>query len=367
MDSAKRKGSDSRQKQQFKKAQKRRKLEALAQQSLLERQQAADDAAKEEAKAKDPEPKKHGRAYTVSVALPGSIIENAQSPELRTYLAGQIGRALAVFQIDEVVIFREGDAMEGKVEGSFDGAKRPSDPNVFLARLLQYLETPQYLRKAFFPMHPDLKLAGLLNPLDSPHHMRAEESSPYREGVTVKRPVKPGQGSLVDCGTHKQVRIDKELQPGLRVTVEMKDQPNTATTKTLRGKVVPPSAPREVAGLYWGYTVRVAGGLEALFSECPYEGGYDLTIGTSERGDLVDNYSMPPFKHLLVVFGGLAGLEASVEQDSTLGADEPRDLFDAYLNTCPAQGSRTIRTEEALLVTMSALRPKIAATGMGPS
>ncbi len=33
-----------------------------------------------------------GRDYTVSLALPGSILENAQSPELRTYLAGQIAR-----------------------------------------------------------------------------------------------------------------------------------------------------------------------------------------------------------------------------------------------------------------------------------
>ena len=31
-----------------------------------------------------------GRSYTVSVALPGSILDNAQSPELRTYLAGQV-------------------------------------------------------------------------------------------------------------------------------------------------------------------------------------------------------------------------------------------------------------------------------------
>ena len=31
-----------------------------------------------------------GRDYTVSVALPSSILENAQSPELRTYLAGQV-------------------------------------------------------------------------------------------------------------------------------------------------------------------------------------------------------------------------------------------------------------------------------------
>ncbi len=35
-----------------------------------------------------------------------------------------------------------------------------SDGNTFLARVLQYLETPQYLRKQLFPMHPDLKLVG---------------------------------------------------------------------------------------------------------------------------------------------------------------------------------------------------------------
>jgi len=48
-----------------------------------------------------------GRPYTVSVALPGSIIGNAQSPELRTYLAGQIARALVIFNVDEVVVFDE--------------------------------------------------------------------------------------------------------------------------------------------------------------------------------------------------------------------------------------------------------------------
>ena len=31
-----------------------------------------------------------GRHYTVSFAVPGSILDNAQSPELRTYLAGQV-------------------------------------------------------------------------------------------------------------------------------------------------------------------------------------------------------------------------------------------------------------------------------------
>ena len=38
-------------------------------------------------------------------------------------------------------------------------------------------------------------------------------------------------------------------------------------------------------------------------------------------------------------------------------------LFDHYLNLCPNQGSRTIRTEEALLVGLSALKPHIERAG----
>jgi len=35
-----------------------------------------------------------GRQFTVSLALPGSILDNAQSPELRTYLAGQVRKVI---------------------------------------------------------------------------------------------------------------------------------------------------------------------------------------------------------------------------------------------------------------------------------
>ena len=48
------------------------------------------------------------------------------------------------------------------------------------------------------------------------------------------------------------------------------------------------------------------------------------------------------------MFGGLKGLEASLEADETLNLDDPRLLFHHYVNTCPHQGSRTIRTEVSL-------------------
>lgn len=64
----------------------------------------------------------------------------------------------------------------------------------------------------------------------------------------------------------------------------------------------------------------------------------------------------PAFNHLLIMFGGLQGLEAAVESDESLKVDEPQLLFDHYLNVLPNQGSRTIRTEEAILISLTALQ-----------
>jgi len=81
-----------------------------------------------------------GRSYTVSVAIPGSIVANAQSRELRTYLVGQVARSLAIFNIDEVIVYD--DRSVASEEDS--GKRRPyGDPCHFMARVLQYLETPQ--------------------------------------------------------------------------------------------------------------------------------------------------------------------------------------------------------------------------------
>ena len=59
------------------------------------------------------------------------------------------------------------------------------------------------------------------------------------------------------------------------------------------------------------------------------------------------------------MFGGVEGLEFALENDDVLEADDPRLLFDHYLNSLPRQASKTIRTEEAILITLAALRPKL--------
>jgi methyltransferase len=65
---------------------------------------------------------------------------------------------------------------------------------------------------------------------------------------------------------------------------------------------------------------------------------------------------------MIIVFGGLAGLEAAVKADRDLAGMDigtPAKLFDYFVNLCPGQGSRTIRTEEAIWLGLMGLREVI--------
>lgn len=331
------------------------------------------------------------RTSTLTLAVPGSIVSNAQTAELRTHLVGQIARAAAIYHVDEIVVFNDQLAQsikphyrsnfrkkddkdehnkESKEEKETAADDRPmpsTDPHVFMARILQYCECPQYLRRQFFGMHPDLQFAGLLAPLDAPHHVREGDHSLFREGVVYDKKG-PNGGSMVNCGIRNQlVEIDRVIPPGIRCTVRIEAKEYASTSKAIKGQVVSPSAPREHDGTYWGYTTRIAPSIKAIFDECPYSGGYDLKIGTSERGDIsVDDGSFQSkvstsfsnFKHSIIILGGVAGIEECIDADETLdiSGNQSKKLFDLWVNICQFQGSRTIRTEEAVMICLARMQ-----------
>nr|KMM66093.1 hypothetical protein CPAG_02433 [Coccidioides posadasii RMSCC 3488] len=346
-----------------------------------------------------------GRSHTLSVALPGSIIANAKSHDQKTYLVGSIARALAVFCVDEIIIFE--DEPESQQSGHRSRAENEytafSDPSHFLAHVLSYLETPPHLRRDLFPMHPNLRTAGTLPSLDMPHHIRANEWCEYREGVTIpsdnygaedgpsersnkkkksKKSKRNQQGgeehencssnntfTLVNTGIPEPVRIPNlSIQPHTRLTLKFKTQDYSDGADP-----VAPSTPREEAGYYWGYSIRRCTSLSSVFTECPFEGGYDLSFGTSERGlplahVLQHPEQIPQYKHLLLVFGGVAGLETAAKADKELaakgiGAGEVGELFDFWVDVLPGQGSRTIRTEEAVWLGLMGLREVAVSKG----
>ncbi|XP_053685434.1 putative methyltransferase C9orf114 [Sabethes cyaneus] len=307
-------------------------------------------------------------ASTLSIAVPGSILDNAQSQELRTYLAGQIARAACIFQVDEIIVFDDRGCINQATDkmGTVDTAQGSTSARrccVQLARILQYLECPQYLRKFFFPMHNDLKYCGLISPLDSQHHLRQASEFEFREGVVTNKPTKKERSAFVNVGLLNDVLVDGQLEPGLRVTVKMPSGVDLKSKK-IRGKVVSPTLPRQETGIYWGYNVRIANSLSEVFTKSSYKGGYDLTVGTSDTGRNVREIepNSLKFQHALVVFGGVLGLEPALENDVKLNVDNVELLFDHYVNTVPRQGSRTVRTEEAILISLAALGEKLEPT-----
>lgn len=341
---------------------------------------------------------------------------SCQSVEQKSFLAGSIARALAVFCVDEVVVFdddeksyynnsrndnsnNDDDAYESPIaktnnqlrgsDSQSTGFTAYSDPSHYLAHVLSYLETPPYLRKHLFPMHPNLRTAGLLPSLDMPHHLRANEWCDYREGIVVSG-VDQSEGngsksnrnrqssnangeSVVDTGLPQKVVLpDTYLPQNSRATVRFSSQDDQTSAEA-----VDSSAPRTIAGYYWGYYVRRCQSLSTVFTECPFDGGYDLSFGTSERGlpishvleqstpknDRGDDATppLPDHKHLLIIFGGVAGLETAARndpqlQDMGIRPAEVEKLFDHWVNLLPGQGSRTIRTEEAIWLGLSGLR-----------
>ncbi|KAE9987023.1 hypothetical protein Vi05172_g59 [Venturia inaequalis] len=377
-----------------------------------------------------------GRSHTLSIAIPGSIIANAQSHDLRTALAGRIARAAAVFCVDEIIVFNDGTGASHSHQQQQrqprmrdfeyeDGYTGQSDPDHFLYHVLSYLECPPHLRQRLFPLHPNLQSAGSCPSLDMPHHLRQTDWCPYREGVTIDPNAQPfGQensqfgankkqkksksatllntSSMVDCGfPNIPVAIPVAIAPNTRVTIKLAspEQPHDFPYKKhtqpgehepLSGEPVDPAEPREEQGYYWGYTVRQAPTLSSIFTESPWEDGYDVSIGTSERGVPMSSIFPGPstntkisfndkngeetsrklpnkYSHALVVFGGVAGLEAAAAADQDLaekgiGKSNIGELFDFWVDACPGQGSRTIRTEEAVWLALSQLHAWVRGT-----
>ena len=166
------------------------------------------------------------------------------------------------------------------------------------------------------------------------------------------------------------VFLPLEFERDTRITVKLSAQ-TEEDFHPVEAEAVSPVTPREEQGYYWGYDVRQASSLSNVFTECPFDGGYDISVGMSERGadvaSILDSNSesvvQPSWNHLLIVFGGVAGLEAALAADRQLldtGIKKPSEIFDHWINLVPGQGSRTIRTEEAVWIGLAVLQPLVA-------
>ncbi|CVK93682.1 uncharacterized protein FMAN_03065 [Fusarium mangiferae] len=305
------------------------------------------------------DPIEGGRPWTISVAIPSSILSDLASADQRMNQPARIARALAAFSVDEVVVFDDSPLATRPRQTDTNSYTGDTDPCHFLTHILTYLEAPPFMRKALFPLHPNLRLTAMLPTLDMPHHPNPKDWISYREGIVIPGETSTGSGSLVEVGLGEPVEVEAKIPAKTRITLKFSED------ETQYPEPVHPAVPRTEGGYYWGYNVRRASSLSNVFTESPYENGYDVSIGTSERGVPASKVFPPSkrvnFNHLIIVFGGPRGLEFAAMNDQELSSMDiqgPRtkELFDHWVNVLPGQGCRNIRTDEAVFIALATLR-----------
>lgn len=282
------------------------------------------------------------RTKKVSIAIPASIVSDVPHLREKTSKVGLIGRAAAIFRVDEIIVYPDNPQVS-----------QTADMDL-IATLLVYMETPQYLRKKLFKIRPELRYAGVLPPLRTPHHplnrkIKNLKVGKYREGFVLS---KRKTGVLVDIGVEKPAFIpNARLSIGKRVTVKV-----TKVDKRVEAEL----AKREEIPEYWGYTVTAE---KLPFGKIVKTRGFDLTIATSKYGAQFANVCEVVAERwkkagtILVAFGApTQGLYEIVEQEDL----DLQEIVDFIVNTIPMQGTETVRTEEALTVSLAVLNMQLA-------
>jgi predicted SPOUT superfamily RNA methylase MTH1 len=271
----------------------------------------------------------------LSIAIPASTISDTPHLREKTAKMGLIGRAAAIFRVDEIIVYPDCTKVD---------QRRDVD---FMALLLNYLETPQYLRKQLFKLEPDLEYAGILPPLRTPHHPLSGKTKhlkvgEYREGVVLSE---NKEGLVIDIGVQQPALLrQKEFAVGDRLTLQLVN---------IGKQIEVQAVSREDAPQYWGYKVQVE---KRSFGQLAADQGYNLRIATARIGDnFMDVAGKIGVKwvgsqRVLIAFGAPSRGLHEIVQDESLNLS---NIADFIINTVPNQGTVTIRTEEALLATLA--------------
>ncbi len=269
----------------------------------------------------------------ISVALPDTVLEEHNSLRDKTVKLGQIARTCSVYGVDSILIFHD-------LQGRSDAA--------LMQKILEYLETPQYLRKRLYQLDESLKFAGLLPPLRIPSHrprvpLVSLVPGEVREGFVLS------DGSSVDIGLDETLLLLKSASPNKRVTVRI------TRSSPLQGTVVS----RSQSGEYWGYTVG-----QKDINLVLADPSYQLKIATSRKGDPLEaairiiEQRLASTMSLLLIFGS-----PSRGLFQIIGADL-RKRVDLVVNLFSEQHVVTVRTEEALAAALGLLNVMTALSGL---
>jgi len=254
----------------------------------------------------------------LAVSLPDTVLEEKEAPRDKTAKLGLIARACAIYGVDVIEVFRDpnGRGEEGTIK-----------------KILEYLETPQYLRRRLYPLDEALRYAGLLPPLRIPSHrakvpMEKVPPGEVREGVV-------NSDGTVDLGLDVPFELRGHAEAGRRVTTRI------VSTRPPAAELISRGAVKE----YWGYAVEAKSADEVLSDQ-----RFRLKVATSRFGapiiserDRLES-AVRGTDSLKLIFGSPSkGLYDLMGKELDRRADFVVNLF-------PDQKVETVRTEEAIFV-----------------
>ncbi|HYC12562.1 MAG TPA: putative RNA uridine N3 methyltransferase [Nitrososphaerales archaeon] len=257
----------------------------------------------------------------LAVAIPDTVLEERDSLREKTAKLGVIARACSIYGVDVIEVFRD--------------EKKRGEPTL-IRKVLEYIETPQYLRRKLYTMDESLKYAGILPPLRIPSHkpevpVERLTIGEVREGVT-------NSDGTVDIGLERNPRLRERTGAGRRVTVRI----------TSKNPLIAELASTEHVHEYWGYEVETRTKDEVLSDP-----RFALKIATSRYGNTLQSQvfrlreSVLKTPSLKLVFGSPSrGLFDIVGQQLSQRVDFVVNLF-------AEQHVETVRTEEAIFAALS--------------
>jgi predicted SPOUT superfamily RNA methylase MTH1 len=262
------------------------------------------------------------------IAIPDSCLIESQTILDKSYKISQISRSCSIFCVDKIIIYHDRSVKAEKIDKKI------------LKTILEYLDTPPYLRKKIYPKMWILKHAGILPPIKSPHHKALIDIKDIKDiEIRFGFVVKQNDSLYVDVGLQKLISYNG-TQLGKKVLVKISN----------KGKLLAEDISKEEIDGYWGYDVQLADSLSALLENTKGEILMTSVEGspfTKHVGDLMSSLKMS--KNLLVVFGGPKfGLRKILESEN-----QRINHKSHFLNMFPNQGTQTVRLEEAILGTLS--------------
>ncbi|MHA1991286.1 MAG: putative RNA uridine N3 methyltransferase [Candidatus Hodarchaeales archaeon] len=286
----------------------------------------------------------------IAVALPDSMVYDSRHIRDKTEKLGYIARALSIFQVTDIFIYHS----------PFISPQDAEKEKRVIRNILGYSECPQYLRKHLFPIHRDLEYVGVLPPLATPHHMVdsklklgqfrealvyfSEDNKTYAI-VGTKHPLtvnNPPIESLKDKKVRKTIRIVK------------KDD-----SDSFAAEIVPRELVQEEN--YWGFKLKFTDTSIAKFGNRLKD---SFIIATDRQGKnynlvkknlLEDLKEIRKKKSLLFLFG-----EPRFDLYQMLKGFNKiklKDISNVIVNTVPKTGTRNIRLEEAVMISLARMMP----------